>query len=236
MARAVLLSCGGRLQVGYKSWDASICLSFQNVRFIIKNVIVQSLAERGYGKKSYCYGGMEMEALKLMKCRKSVRSYTGTLKEEQLKAVLNAGQAAPVGMGKYETMHLTVIRDKEFLHEIDRNAAEFMGDPSRTPLYGAPCLILISTQIPDPTVSNVPHSNAAIMAEHMALSAVDMGLGSCLIWGAVAALNTKPELVAKLGLPEGHTACCGVVIGETNEVLSEREIDETRVSVSYYGS
>ncbi|MCI8993321.1 MAG: nitroreductase family protein [Eubacterium sp.] len=177
-----------------------------------------------------------MEALKLMNCRKSVRSYTGKLTEEQLNAVLYAGQKAPVGMGKYETMHMTVIQDKDFLHELDRNAAEFMGDTSRTPLYGAPCLILISTPIPDPAAGNVQYSNAAIMAEHMALSAIDMGIGSCLIWGAVAAMNTKPELVAKLNLPEGHKVCCGIVVGETAEELSEREIDAKRVSVSYYRS
>lgn len=177
-----------------------------------------------------------METSKLMNCRKSVRSYTGKLTEDKLNDVLYAGQKAPVGMGKYETMHMTVVQNKDFLHELDRTAAEFMGDTSRTPLYGAPCLILISTPIPDPAMGNVPYSNAAIMAEHMALAAIDMGLGSCLIWGAVAALNTKPELVAKLNLPEGHTVCCGIVVGETDEVLSEREIDGKRVSVSYYRS
>lgn len=174
-----------------------------------------------------------METIKTFNTRKSVRSYTGKLTKEELDAVLYAAQTAPVGMGKYETMHLTVIENQELLQELDRNAAEFFGDLSRQPLYGAPCLVLISTEIADPAAGNVPYSNAAVMAEHMALAATDMQLGSCLIWGAVAALNTKPELVAKLGLPEGHTVCCGVVIGETEEGFAERVIDRTRVAVSY---
>lgn len=45
--------------------------------------------------------------------RKSVRSYTGEpVSEEELKAILMAGQSAPIGMAKYETIHLSVITNK----------------------------------------------------------------------------------------------------------------------------
>ncbi|MCC8017445.1 MAG: nitroreductase family protein [Lachnospiraceae bacterium] len=174
-----------------------------------------------------------METLKTINTRKSTRSYTGALSDAALQTVLQAGQAAPIGMGKFDTMHMTVIRDKDLLHEIDRAAAGFFGDPSRTPLYGAPCLILISTPVPDPANGNVSYSNAAIMTENMSLAATDLGLGSCLIWGAIAALNQTPELVAKLNLPEEHTVCCGIVLGETTDELTEREIPSDRISVSY---
>ncbi len=176
-----------------------------------------------------------METVKTMKTRKSTRSYTGALSEEDLQAVLFAGQAAPIGMGKYEDMHLTVIRDKDLLHELDRNGAAFFGDPERTPLYGAPCLIVISTVLGEPAMNNVPYSDAAVMADHMHLAATDRGLGSCLIWGAIAGLNTNPELVAKLGLPAGQTPCCGIVIGETADELVERDIPTDRVSVTCIG-
>lgn len=174
-----------------------------------------------------------MEFKKVVACRKSVRSYTGTISDDTIKSILDGAQAAPAGMAKYDTLKLTVIQNQELLDELDRNAASFFGDPSRTPLYKAPCLILISTIIENPAMANVPCSNAAIMAEHMALTATDMGIGSCLIWGAIAALNTKPELVAKLGLPEGHVPCCGVVIGDTAESFKERDIPTDRVAVSY---
>ncbi len=174
-----------------------------------------------------------METIVTMKTRKSTRSYTGALSEPDLKAVLEAGEAAPIGMGQYENMHLTVIRDQDLLNELDRNAAAFFGDPSRTPLYGAPCLIVVSTVLGEPAMNNVPNSNAAVVAMNMHLMATDIGLGSCMIWGAIAALNTNPELVAKLGLPEGQTACCGVVIGETTDELVEREIPSDRIAVTY---
>ena len=102
-----------------------------------------------------------METFKTMTCRKSVRSYKSTLSDANLQKILMAG------MGKYDTMHMTVIRNTELLQELDRNAAEFFGDPSRTPLYNAPCLVVISTPIANPAMANVPYSNAAMMAEHM---------------------------------------------------------------------
>lgn len=174
-----------------------------------------------------------METLKAINTRKSTRSYTGALSEEALQTVLMAGQAAPIGMGKYDTMHMTVIRDKDLLHRIDRAGAAFFGDESRTPLYNAPCLVLVSTVIADPAKSNVSFSNAAVMIENMSLAATDLGIGSCLIWGCVAALNANPDLVAELGLPEGHTVCSGIVLGETADALTEREIPADRITVSY---
>lgn len=174
-----------------------------------------------------------METLKAIKTRKSVRSYTGALSDEALQTVLAAGQAAPIGMGKYDAMHMTVIKDSSLLDELDKNAGTFFGNPDAHPLYGAPCLVLISTPVPDPAAGNVAFSNAAIMTQNMTLAATDIGIGSCLIWGAVAALNMKPDLIAKLNLPEGHTVCCGIAIGETTEDFAERDIPADRISVSY---
>ena len=85
----------------------------------------------------------------------------------------------------------------------------------------------------DPAAGNVPYSNAAVIVENMSLAATDLGLGSCLIWGCIAGLNQKPELVARLGLPEGQVPSCGLVLGETAEILEEREIPADRISVSY---
>ncbi len=174
-----------------------------------------------------------METLKAINSRKSCRSYTGELCDKALSAILMAGQAAPIGRGQYDTMHMTVIKNKELLAELNANAADFFGNPAATPLYGAPCLVLVSTTIADPANANVPCSNAAVVVENMTLAATDLGIGSCLIWGAVAALNTKPELVAKLNLPEGYTVCCGITLGEPTEALVEREIPADRIATAY---
>ena len=57
---------------------------------------------------------MELKQAIFTRC--SCRSYTDEpVSEEHLNAVLAAANAAPVGMGAYGTVHLTVIRSKEFI-------------------------------------------------------------------------------------------------------------------------
>ena len=59
-------------------------------------------------------------------------------------ALLKAANAAPVGMGHYESVHLTVVQNKDLLEKLNVGAAAFMGDPSLRPTYDAPTVIIVS--------------------------------------------------------------------------------------------
>ena len=162
--------------------------------------------------------------------RKSVRSYTGeALEQDALDALLLAAKSAPVAMGKYENIHLTVIRNKELLDELDKNAAEFFGDSSIHPLYGAPALILIS----GPTSDRMSVPNAAFIIQTMALRAVELGLGQVDIYGAIAALGGKDALIEKLGLPEGFSPLAALAVGKSDETYTARDIPADRIGVNY---
>ncbi len=164
--------------------------------------------------------------------RKSVRSYTGEmLSAAELETVLKAANASPVGLKQYETLHLTVITKPELLTAIDRAAAAFMQKPEANPLYGAPVFILVSSVIAQGR-ENAAFSNAAIMVQNMALAAVELDLGACHIWGAVAALNKSPELVSQLELPEGFVPCCGIVLGRSEEKYENREVPMDRIGIN----
>ena len=161
--------------------------------------------------------------------RKSIRSYTGEkISEEELIAILLAGNASPVGHGKYDTMHMTVLENPALLEEINQATADFANQPGLKPLYGAPTLILVSTIVGD---ENVSYSNAAMMVHTMELAATDLGVGSCCIWGAIRAIHAKPELLAKLEIPEGYTLCCGLIVGKTEENFEKRNIAKDRVII-----
>lgn len=167
-----------------------------------------------------------MEFTKILDTRKSVRSYTGeAISEETRKKILHAANASPVGRAKYETVHLTVIQDKEILAELEQNTARIFKEENRSFLYGAPELMIVSTA----TTDNVGYSNAAIIAHDMSLAAVDEGVGVCHIWGCIVALAANKELVAKLGIPDGFTPACAVAIGKTDEVYTAREIPDDRI-------
>lgn len=176
-----------------------------------------------------------METMKTLVTRKSVRSYTDApVTEEELNLILKAANASPVGMAKYENVHMTVIEDPGLLHAIDRNGAEFFKDPSRTPLYGAPVLIVVSTKRSGVAAQdNVPCANVAMIVHNMCLAAIDAGLGSCAIYGCTAALSQNEELTARLNLLEGFVPTGSVIIGHTEEELAEREIPMDRICTNY---
>ena len=174
-----------------------------------------------------------METMNALYNRKSVRTYIGKkISEDALRTILKAASAAPVGLGKYDTVHLTVIENPDILAEIDSAAAEMFGSPDIHPLYGAPVFVLISVKPGADTPNNVEYSNAAIVVHNMALAAVNLGVGCCHIWGAIAALNQHPELLKKLNLPEGFVPCCGITLGETEEIYTSRDIPD-RIATNY---
>lgn len=166
--------------------------------------------------------------------RKSIRSFNGeTITEAELKAILNAAYAAPVGHAKYDTLSLTVVTNKELLGKWERVVANAVGNPDMHPFYSAPTVILVSSVINDGPMSNVNYSNAAIIVQNMALAATDLGVGACHIWGAVGALNTKTELKEELKVPKGMVPCCAIALGKTDEKYEVRKIPENRIKTEY---
>lgn len=168
--------------------------------------------------------------------RKSVRSYTGeTPSEAELKKIFTAANAAPVGMGAYDSLNLSVITDRVLLDKIDQSCRQMMNMPDQAMLYGAPMLILVSSQVGPAPNDNTAYSNAAIIVHNMALEAVELGLGSCYIWGAVFAMNNDPDILEALKLPEGYVPCCALALGKTEFQYELRDIPEDRLKVRFIG-
>ena len=170
-----------------------------------------------------------MELNTAMNNRRSIRSYTGeSISKDELDAVLQAAYTAPVGMGKYDGIHLTIITNNELLKEIDENGAAFFGNPSLHPLYGAPMLIVISSNDP----GNVGSADVGIILQNMSLEAVELGIGHCDIYGATAALTENKELLKKLNIPDGFTPLGSIILGKTKEEYTKRDIPSSHVFAS----
>ncbi len=164
--------------------------------------------------------------------RKSIRSYTGeNITKEELNIILKSCDASPVGLKQYENLYLSIITNKLFLDEIEKNATLMFNNPNLKPLYNAPTLIVISSKKMS-NMENVMYSNAAIMAHNIALTATSLNVGSCYIWGAISALNNNKNLLARLNLPDDFEPCCGVILGKTEEEYEKKEIPN-RISKNY---
>ena len=70
--------------------------------------------------KSKWKGRDKMEFNKTIAARQSVRKFTeAQITDEQLKAILEAANAAPTCMGQYDHLHLTVVQKPEILAQIN---------------------------------------------------------------------------------------------------------------------
>lgn len=171
-----------------------------------------------------------MDFINKLFSRKSIRSYTGgTVSDYDLNLILKAGNAAPVGKGRYDTLHLTVVSNPDLIMRIDKLTAEYLGKPDMHPLYGAPLFVIVSLKQESGLPDNVSYSNAAIVAHNMALAAMSLNIGTCLIWGAIRAVNESPEILAELHLPEGFSPSCAITLGGTDDCYTLRDVPEDKI-------
>ena len=164
-----------------------------------------------------------METMKTIANRNSIRAYREEqISEQELDQILRAGCAAPVGMGMYDDMLLTVVQDKEVLQRISELVKAIM-HTENDPLYGAPSLIIISSK--DMPAPGLDYTNAGCIMENMMLEATDLGLGSVIVWGTAFAVSADAELKKILDIPEEYHALSSIVIGKSDMVLPEKDME-----------
>lgn len=171
-----------------------------------------------------------MTAMDMIFSRRSIRSYTGEMPTKQeLDQIIKAVYASPVGMGRYDSLHVTVVKNRDYLSRLEAAAGAQLGRENYHPLYGAPVLLIFSSVFPGIPTDNSSYSNCAILSQNAALAATALGLGACHIWGAIRALNKEPQLLAELNLPEGFMPCCALTLGKTSERYKERTVQASRI-------
>jgi len=175
-----------------------------------------------------------MKTLEAIAKRSSCRAYNSEqLSNADLEAILQAGNAAPVGMGKYETLKLTVIQNKELIDEIDAAGSAFfknVGVDMPHPLYGAPTFIMVSGDTSDVEITKC---NASCIIENMIVEAADLGVGSCYIMGNIAAIKDNKEICAAAKVPENFAPVAGLILGYPAEEPQARELVTTKIPTEY---
>ena len=170
-----------------------------------------------------------MEWNKLMRTRKSCREYIDQqITTAQLKALLEAGCAAPVARGKFEQLQITVVQDRALLEQIDAAAKQSYGDDSFSCTRGAPTIIVVSVQEDQGQIAPNMIASAACVVQNMHLAATDLGLGSVYL-GSIQAVNNSFEVLYKLKLKDGFWPVAGLAVGEAKEPAQEREVSMDKI-------
>jgi nitroreductase len=163
-----------------------------------------------------------MELDVCIKGRRSVRCYTEeTVSKEQIAAILEAGTWAPTAMAR-EPWRFIVIEDKKLIKYVS-DETKIVVQQMRPALaeryiakediicYDAPVLMLVCAE-KDPQWSTLNLVDSALAAQNMFLKAYELGLGTCYM-GFVSLLNSKPDILRKIGVPENCELMVPFILG-----------------------
>lgn len=165
--------------------------------------------------------------LKAIHARHSVRAYAPTLLDSvTVQTLLDAAVHAPTAMHE-EPWAFVVVQDTALLQRLSdlakpifveevrhRNAQgashsfDHFTRPDFDIFHGATTLIIICAKPLGPFVA----ADCWLAAENLMLAASAMGLGSCVIGSAVAALNIH-KVKTELGIPDEYSAIAPIIVG-----------------------
>lgn len=161
--------------------------------------------------------------------RYACRKYTGEqLTKQELKALTDAANAAPVAMGDYSGYELVVVQDEEVRKAIDAGTAHAMPMMGDHPTYEAPTLLFVCIK-PDQQFEMIPYCGASCIAENIMVQAADLGLASVYIMAVPTIMQGKQELLEKLGLSDGFIPVVLVSVGHAAEEHKEVKADRLKI-------
>ncbi len=172
-----------------------------------------------------------MNALEAILKRKSTRAYKPEqISEDALEKILKAACASPVGMARYDTLHITVVQNEDMLVRIFDEAEEdlFKAIGIRKNMnFGAKTVIIVSSA---PAYrEGVEYAHAGIIIENMVIAATSMGIDSVILGGPIAAISHNEALKSELGIQAGFEPLLAVALGYGSD---ETPVKEHTISIN----
>lgn len=151
------------------------------------------------------------EVLQVIRARRSTRAFTAEqVSRADLEAILEAGEWAPSGMGKY-LWHFAAVRNADKCLALARAVAEADDRGPQYNFYGAPCHIIISYQRGE----NHAFLDGSAALENMLLAAQSLGLSTCWInqLRVTCDVPAVRTLLTACGVPEDHIVIGSIALG-----------------------
>jgi len=171
-----------------------------------------------------------MNTIDAIKVRHSTRGFSDRqISDEDLKTILFAGGQAAVGGADFKSLRLYAVQDPELLKDIDEASAKKR--PGTHPLYGAPTLIVLASK--ESILPDIEYTNAGCVIQNMMLAATDLGIDNIYLWMSMYGINNDPDLVKRLGFPEGFVCVGTMALGYENREFPKYKANEQRIEVTY---
>lgn len=158
------------------------------------------------------------ETIKNLIERRSCRKYESEqIKDEELNAILKAGEYAPSGMG-LQSPKMVVLQNKETIKKLSKLNAKIMGKDT-DPFYSAPTVIVV---LADKTKYTYIEDGSLVLGNLMN-AAHSLGIGSCWIHRAKEEFATEEgkELLKKWNISDNYVGIGHCILGYPSEKLQE---------------
>lgn len=139
------------------------------------------------------------------------------LREEDVEAILEAGELAPVARGLYNTMLINVYEGEKLEHLKEA----YFKALNRDVFFNCSLFIVVSQKDERVELAN---QNAGAIIENMLLEAAFRDIGSVFVYSNVKVALGFSDLLKELNIKEGYTPIAGALFGKkvSNQV---RDID-----------
>ena len=171
-----------------------------------------------------------MNTLDAINARHSTRGFSDKqISDADLEKILFAGGQAAVGGADFKSLKLYAVQDPELLKAIDESSAKMR--PGSHPLYGAPTLVVLASK--ESILKSIEFTNAGCVIQNMMVAATDLGIDSIYLWMSMYGINNDPEIIKKLGFPEGFTCVGTMALGYEAKAFPKLKAEEQRIEVTY---
>ncbi len=166
-----------------------------------------------------------MNAIESITARKSTRAYKSKqINNDDLETILQAGMAAPVGSGAYDTLHITVVQNQNLFSKINAAVTNMifkMMGKKMDKNFGVPTMIFVSSK--PAMVPGLEYANTACILENMAIAATSLGIDNIIWGGAAVAVAQNDELLKAMKIPDGYKPVLCISLGYAKETESPKK-------------
>ena len=175
------------------------------------------------------------ETLKIISQRRSCRAYQAKpLKDEELKAILDAGIQAPSSMNKqlceaFAVVNTDLIQElSEAVQTVIKERGDKISDNYHI-AYQAPVFVIVS----GPEYDSRRVEDGSCMLENIFLGATSLGIGSCWINQLRDTQNVEEvrQVLTKIGLPANHQVVGCAALGYPQQETPAKEKKQERIHI-----
>ncbi len=160
------------------------------------------------------------EVIKALKSRRSCRNFKSEmLKEDELKAIIEAGTYAATGMGKQSPI-IIAVTDKDLRDSIAEENRKIGGwSEGFDPFYGAPVILIV---LADKSIPTYVYDGSLVMGNLMN-AAESLGVGSIWIHRAKEEFASEfgKRILKKLGIEGDYEGIGHCALGYAEEEAKE---------------